>query len=157
MTARGSALLVAVILLATIAFGVGAALEKATPSSNAPAIHQKAAGTPEPGAAGETAGGGEAVLGINPEATPLLVAAVLASAALAAAVWLQGRRRAVLLLAAGTMAAFALLDVIELVHQVSERHPVLVVVAGLVAILHGTAAVLAVRLTGAATTRPQTI
>ena len=153
MTARGSGLLVAVILLATVAFGIGAALEKATASNRAPAIHQEAAGAAEPGATDEGSAGGEAVLGINPEATPLIVAAVLASAALAVAVWTYWRRPAVLWLAAGVMAAFGVLDVIEFVHQVAEKHPLLVVVAGVVAILHGTATVLAVRLSGVVTRR----
>ena len=156
MSARGTGLLVAVIVLATVAFGIGAALEKATPSKSAPAIHQEAAGATEPGATGETAAGGEEVLGINPEATPLIVSAILGSVALAVAVWIYRRRPAVLWLAAGVMAAFAVLDLIEFVHQVSEKHPLLVALAGVVAILHGTAAVLAVRLTGVVITRRAT-
>lgn len=52
------------------------------------------------------------------------------------------------------MAAYALLDVIEVVHQVIEQHPTLILVAGIVTLLHSTATVMAVRL---ATSGPSTV
>lgn len=150
MRPQGVVLLTVAVLLATIAFGIGAALEKATPvgTPSATASSQssgaEAAGSAE--AAGERAGTSETVLGINPESVPLIVAATVASLVLAGGTWLYWRRPAVLWLTAGAMAVFGGLDVVEIVHQLAVQHPTLVTVAAVVAILHGAAAVLAIRL-----------
>jgi hypothetical protein len=111
------------MILATVGFGIGSALEKATAPS---AI-------------------GEMVLGVNPESIPLIAAALVGSLALTGTVWLYWRFPIVVWLAGAAMAAFAAVDVVEVVHQVSEQHPTLVVVAGVVTILHAGAAVVAIR------------
>lgn len=144
MRPRAVSVLVILMALATAAFGIGAALEKATASTSTAAVHHESPGTDESGAKNAPTNS-ETLLGVNPESLPLIVAALVTSAALAAAVWLYWQRRAVVLIAAAAMAAFAMLDVVEVVHQVSEQHPTLVVVAGTVTILHTAAAVIAVR------------
>ena len=68
---------------------------------------------------------------------------------LALGVWLYWRRSAMLWVAGAVMVAFAILDLVEVGHQVSEQHPVLVVVAGIVALLHATGLVMAVRFAAA--------
>ena len=147
MRPLGTGVLVATIVLATLAFGIGAGLEKATASTTAPAVHQESTGTPESGGSSETAAkSSEVVFGINPESTPMIVGAVLGSAALALGVWLYWRRVAVLWVAGAAMAVFAIVDLVEVVHQVSEQHPPLILVAGIVALLHCAAAVMACRL-----------
>ena len=129
MRPRAVGLLIVMMILATGAFGIGAALEKATAP---PAI-------------------GEMVLGVNPESIPLIAAALVGSLALTGAVWLYWRRPIVGWLAGAAMAAFALLDLVEFVHQGSEQHPTLVGVAGVVTLLHAAAAMIAIRV---ATTGP---
>ncbi len=149
MRPQGVGLLTALIVLAAVAFGIGAGLEKAS-RTGSPVVHREAAGGIEPGASSESAvPGSEVVFGFNPESTPLILAAILGSAALAVGVWLYWRRSAIFWVVALTMAAFAVVDVVELVHQVSEQHPALVLIAAVVALLHGAAAAVAVRLTGA--------
>ncbi len=146
MRPQSAVLLTLVVLLATIAFGFGAALEKATPASTSTQTSiGEAAGSNEAG--GEShAVAGETVLGINPESVPIIVAAVVASLTLVGGIWLYWRPAAVLWIAAGAMFAFGALDVIEVVHQLAVQHPTLVVVAAVVAVLHILAAILAIRL-----------
>ena len=133
-----------VVLLATVAFGFGAALEKATPATTSPQTTSgEVTGSSEPG--GESHGAaGESVLGINPESVPLIAAAVLSSLALAGGIWLYWRRAAVVWIVGGAMFAFGALDAIEVVHQLAVQHPTLVAVATVVAVLHGVAAILAI-------------
>jgi hypothetical protein len=139
-------LLTLAILLATIGFGFGAALEKATPAATSTQTSSgEAVGSSEVG--GEShAAASETVLGINPESVPLIAAALVASLVLAVGIWLYWRRAVILWVAAGAMFAFAALDVIEVVHQLAVQHPALVAVAAVVAILHLLAAILAIRL-----------
>ena len=149
MRPQGVGLLTTLIVLAAVVFGIGAGLEKAS-RTGSPVVHREAAGGIEPGASSESAvPGSEVVLGFNPESTPLILAALLGSAALGVGVWLYWRRPAIFWVAAVTMAAFAVVDVVEMVHQVAEQHPALVLIAAAVALLHGGAAALALRLTGA--------
>ena len=148
MRPRSVVLLTVAVLLATAGFGIGAALEKATAGERPSATNhtessEALAGSETPA---ETAATSETVLGINPESVPLIAGAIVGSLALAVGIWLYWRLRAVLWLAAGLMAAFGALDLIEVVHQLSAKHLALVLVAGVVAILHGAAAVLAIRL-----------
>lgn len=114
-------------------------------------------GTPTPGAAasesghggsadhGESSGGTsheaqtETLLGINPEATPLIVIAVVLSLALAAAVIAVGSP-SLLPVVALVMLAFAALDIRELTHQLHESRPGLAALAATVALLHLVAA-----------------
>ncbi|MCA1656584.1 MAG: hypothetical protein LC713_02555 [Actinobacteria bacterium] len=112
-------------------------------------------------AGGEAASGSEATaekphgewrpLGINTESWPLVIAAALASLALALAAWLRPRLVALLALIALAMIAFAALDVAELIHQVDVDETGLAVLAGAVFALHlaaGVAAVAASRARG---------
>lgn len=146
MRPQGVVLLVLAVLLATIAFGFGAALEKATPAATSTRTSSgEAAGSTEAGGESQAASG-EMVLGINPESVPLIAAALVASLVMAGGIWLYWRRAAILWVAAGAMFAFAALDVIEVVHQLAVQHPALVAVAAVVAILHLLAAILAIRL-----------
>ena len=146
MRPQGVLVLSVTVLLATIAFGIGAALEKATlPATSTPTSTGEAVGSSEVG--GEShAATSETVLGIDPESIPLISGAVLASLALASAIWLYWRRAVILWIAAAAMFAFGALDVIEIVHQLAVQHPTLVAVAAVVAVLHVLAAILAIRL-----------
>jgi len=89
----------------------------------------------------------ETLLGVNPEATGLVVIAVAVSLVLAALI-LTVRSP---LLAAGVapvMLAFTALDIREVAHQVNESHSGLAPLAATVALLHlaaGAAALLAAR------------
>jgi hypothetical protein len=87
----------------------------------------------------------EKLLGVNPEATGLLVVAVVVSLLLAGAVWRLGASSLVLGAVALSMAAFGALDVREVAHQANESHTGLMVLAALVAVLHLAAAALAAR------------
>jgi hypothetical protein len=80
-------------------------------------------------------------LGINVEAVPFVVLAAVASLALALAAWLRPRIVPLLLVAAGAMLAFGLLDVREVFHQSDESRTGLAVLAGVVAALHLSAVV----------------
>ena len=87
----------------------------------------------------------ENLLGINPEATGLIVVAVALSLLLAALILTLGSP----LLAAGAalaMLAFAALDVRELIHQVHESRPGLAALAATVAVLHLAAGAAALRI-----------
>jgi len=88
------------------------------------------------------------LLGIDPESTALVVVGVLASIALAVAVW-RTRSRGVLWAALVFGLVFAALDIRELLHQADESNGGLVVLAGAVAVLHlGVAGLAAAALTG---------
>lgn len=80
-------------------------------------------------------GAGEHILGVNPEATTLVLAAVIGSAVLAAALLLVASPLLAALVGLA-MAAFAALDVREVVHQFGESHSGLAVLAIVVAALH---------------------
>lgn len=90
--------------------------------------------------------GVETLLGINPESTGLVAAALALSVLLALAVWLSGS--APLLLAVIAVAlVFDAFDVRELIHQAGESRPGLASIAAVVALLHlGVAAAGAVAL-----------
>lgn len=123
--------------------------------ADADASSKPTAATPErsrdsdAGAKGGDADGGtehrpgehsENLLGVNPESAPLTGTAVALSALLALALLISGSP----LLAAGTalaMAAFTVLDIREVIHQVDESRSGLAVLASAVAVLHGLAAV----------------
>lgn len=85
---------------------------------------------------------GERVLGINLESTPLVVLAVIISVVLAAATWRRDRTW-VLLVTALFATAFAVLDVVELAHQIKESAATIAIIAGVIAVLHAAAALLA--------------
>lgn len=161
-------LLVSLIVLSTVAFAVGAIVEH---SSGEPATEGSGTTAPahdEGGQAleglGEAGEGGteaaqvsapvseeseeptreETLFGTDPESTPLVVLAIVTSLLLAAGCWFRPEWRWLLVVTAFAMAAFAVLDLREVIHQLDESDTGLAVVAGAVASLHVAAAVTAV-------------
>jgi hypothetical protein len=133
------------IVVATAAFAIGVAIES-DEGSEAPEAHVEAAESEgeaaEAGATAESDSEDE-LLGVDAESTPLVVAAVVASLALAAAVWLRPDLELLLTLVAAAMLAFAVLDIREVFHQADESNGGLAVLAAAVAALHLSAAALA--------------
>jgi hypothetical protein len=162
------AALVSLIVAATAAFIIGTAIERSfsgesahhgtattAPSSSetgageasqsqmgAESASERAAeGAGTSGAPATEAGHAELrPLGIDVEAWPFVAVAVLASLALAAAVWLRPRAAWLFGLVAVAMLAFAALDVREVVHQLDISKDGLAALAGVVAALHLAAA-----------------
>jgi hypothetical protein len=166
-------ILIALIVVATAAFGIGAAIEKSEHNDESSesaglqgAIHTAATGawdtilvSGESGeSGGETAGessrgehsesGGEThsedLLGIDPESTALVVLAIFGSLLLAAAVWLRPEATPVLALVGLAMLFFAALDIREAVHQSDESNGGLMALALCIATLHLAAGGLAI-------------
>jgi len=157
-------MLVSLIVLSTVAFGVGVILERLSgepahegSSTEAPAHEgggEAVEGSGEEGAGGEVAApvsegsgepnGEETVVGIDPESTPLVVFAIVASLLLAAGCWFRPGWQWLLVVTAFATAAFAVLDFRELIHQLDESNTGLAFVAGAVAVLHVAASVTAV-------------
>ena len=96
------------------------------------------------GEAEEAEGDDERVLGVDVESPHLVVAAVVASLVLAALVWRRPNRRLLIVIAV-VAAAFAVLDVAEVAHQLDEDNAGLALLAGIVAVLPAGAAVLAIQ------------
>jgi len=147
-------LLVSLIVLSTVAFAVGAIVEH---SSGEPAHSEGGEAVEGSGEAGEGGGevapvskgseepnGEETLFGNDPESTPLVVLAIVASLLLAAGCWFRPEWRWLLVVTAFAMAAFAVLDLREVIHQLDESDTGLASVAGAVATLHVAAAVTAV-------------
>jgi hypothetical protein len=154
-------LLTATLLIASAAaFATGTTIEHHTATSEGHTVQHAEAGAPgeNPASAEGVASGeshathaaehsSETLLGINPEATGLVVLAVAVSLVLAALILTVGSP----LLAAGValaMLAFTALDIRELNHQLNESHSGLATLAATVAILHllaGAAALLTTR------------
>lgn len=141
--------LVGSLLIAAAAlFAVGIATEGDVHHETNTATHAEtgeAGEHAEPSAhdeAGEVAESGERILGINLESTPLVIAAVAISILLAAATWRRDHR-IVLLVAAMFAAVFAVLDVAEFSHQIRRSAATVAVIAGVIAVLHAAAALLA--------------
>lgn len=84
----------------------------------------------------------ETILGINPESTAAIAAAVVISLLLAVALWFSDTP-GVLIVAAIFALLFAALDLREVVHQLQESRISLVVIALAAALLHGAVVVLA--------------
>ncbi len=101
----------------------------------------------QPGAS--ESGADEQVLGINPEAGPLVALVVVASILLAGAVGFRPERQAVVLAVLFCLAAAAF-DVAEIAHQMSNSEAGLTVLAGLVACTHIAAATVGLALRRAA-------
>jgi len=130
-------MLTALLVAATVLFAIGVAVERsAEPARQEPAEHA------EPHA-DET----EDVRGVNAEATPLVVLAVIAGLGLAvlASTRIGGSPRALLAIALITL-AWAALDVREVVHQLDESRPGVALIAAAVAAAHLASAALAGRL-----------
>ncbi len=150
----------ALLIASAAAFATGAAIEHHTAPGESRQAQHAEAGTPAENAGGaEGAASGESratqtaehssetLLGINPEATGLVVIAVAVSLVLAALILTVGSP----LLAAGValaMLAFTALDIREVTHQLNESHPGLAALAATIAALHalaGAAALLTIR------------
>jgi hypothetical protein len=106
------------LLLATLAFGIGVAIEKSeegehhgAPAATSPEAEQSAegAGADEVGERTEE----ETIFGVEAESTPLIVLGLVASLVAAAALWWLGDRRWVLGLVALFCLGFAVMDAIE--------------------------------------------
>ena len=157
-------LLVILIVLSTVAFAFGAILEHSSGEPAAegsrtegPAHAEGGEAVPGSGEAGGeggevapvSAGSGElngeqTLFGTDPESTPLVVLAIVASLLLAFGCWFRPEWRWLVVLTAFAMAAFAVLDLREVIHQLGESDTGLAFVAGAVATLHVAAAVTAV-------------
>lgn len=143
MSHRG--VLVLVIVLATAGFAGGVAMERATaeePHANEVIETEEGEADHEAGEGGAAAEeqSGEEILGLNLESTPLVAAAVVGSLLLAGAVWIRPQRRPLLAVVALVMLAFAVLDILEVVHQLDESRAALAITAAIVAALHLAAA-----------------
>jgi hypothetical protein len=90
-------------------------------------------------------GSSESLVGVNPESTFLVVAAVLLSALLAVLVLTIGFPLVAATIAVA-MLAFAVLDIREITHQLNESRPGLAIMAAVVALLHVLAGIAAVSL-----------
>lgn len=134
------------LIVAASLFAVGVATEGDVHREAVAGDHHETGGAEGGGAAHdertEVAETGERVLGINLEATPLVVAALAVSLVLAAATWRRDRR--IVLLVTGVFAAgFAALDVAEFSHQIQRPAVLLAIIAAVIAVLHVFAALLA--------------
>ena len=147
------ALLAGLLVVSAILFAIGATLERhQRGNETTAATHQEGSG----GESGESGGEGAShtethgekgvtLLGINTESLGLEIAAIVASLALAVAVW-RLRQRLVLLAIIAFGLVFAAGDVRELAHQINESHAGIAAIAATLIVLHlviaGTAAVL---------------
>ena len=156
-------LLALIIVAATVLFAIGVASESAEEGEESPAhVEAEAQEAAEEGIEGEEAheegeespaeseeaeseaahADSEELLGIDVESTPLVVLAVVVSLALAAGVWLRPGLGPLLVVVGAAMIVFAALDVREVFHQLDEDRGGLALLAGVVAVLHASAAVL---------------
>lgn len=148
--------LAALIAVAATLFAIGVSIEKSDTHTEPADVHLEGESAEGEGSeSAEAAEGGEAhaegeedekLLGIDLESTPLIVAAVVASLALAAGAWTRPDSRALLALISIAMLAFAVLDIREVAHQLDEDETGIALLAALVALLHLAAAGLAWRL-----------
>ena len=165
----GARWLVGVLLIAGAAlFAVGASAERhndqhhegaaasTTGAGTVAAEGSEAAEVAEAAAVGNTEVGSETatenVLGINLESKPLVVVAIIISLVLAVATW-RSYTKQIVLITGGFAAVFAVLDIVEFVHQVDRSAPGLAVLAAVIAVIHAGAAVLAAQ-RGTAGTAP---
>jgi hypothetical protein len=151
-------LLVGLIVAATAAFVVGTTIERNSGEKRtdteggggeSPGAHSESSG--EAGQAHQEGGSGSEPagkethpelkpLGIDIEAAPFVALAAAASLLLALGAWLRPRWLLLLALIATAMLVFAALDLREVFHQSDESRTGLAVLAGFVALLHLTAA-----------------
>jgi hypothetical protein len=164
-------LLVGLIVLATIGFVIGTAIERNSGESGHETRAQvRAEGTE--GVSSESAGSESGAskgaasesarhehhaelkpLGVDIEAAPFVALAAVASLALALGAWLRPQLVILLLAVAAAMALFAALDVREVFHQSDESRTGLAVLAAVIAALHGAAAVIAAQIARRAPSR----
>lgn len=153
----------ALLIAAAAAFAAGAAIEHHTFTSESQPLHQEhhakagTAGEHRAGAEGAASGessathatehSSETLLGINPEATGLVVIAVAVSVLLAALILTFGSPLIAAVVAL-VMLAFTALDIREVTHQLNESRSGLAALAATIALLHlaaGAAALLTTR------------
>ena len=137
-------LLGTLLIVAAALFAVGVATEGDVHDSHP--VTESTSKSAEHNEADEHSGAAEQqetrLLGVNLESTPLVVLAIGVSLAFAAATWRTDCK--LVLLATGIFAAgFAALDIAELRHQIEESAATIAVIAGIVAVLHVAAALLA--------------
>lgn len=139
-------LLGTLLIAAAALFAIGVSTEgdvhDETPVSVGAGEHNEATESAGHNEGAEVSETGEEIFGVNLESTPLVVLAVITSVALAAATW-RSDRKLVLLVTALFAAAFAVLDVAEFSHQIQESALTIAVIAGIIAVLHAAAALLA--------------
>lgn len=144
---RARWLIGALLIAAAALFAVGVAAEGGHHHENVASVesgeHNEATEHSEATADNEqTEASGETVFGINLESTPFVVLAVIVSGVLAVATW-RTDYKMILLVTALFAAAFALLDVAELSHQIRESATKIALIAAVIAVLHAAAALLA--------------
>ncbi|HEV2375481.1 MAG TPA: hypothetical protein VGS19_25375 [Streptosporangiaceae bacterium] len=163
----------ALLVASAAAFATGTTIERHTASGESRTAqhdqrHHPEAGRPGGDSAGtEGAANGESstmhaaehssesLLGINPEATWLVVIAVAVSLALAALI-LTVRSPLLAAVAALVMLAFTALDIREVTHQLNESNSGLAALAATVALLHLAAGAAAVLITRDTRSQPRT-
>lgn len=151
--------LVLLIILATVGFAIGVAVEKSSadePHSDETTTpegsHEEGEASGEGTAEGHTEGdSSEIVLGLNLESTPLVVAAVVFSLILAATVLARPQWRPLLVVVALAMLAFAVLDIAEVSHELDVSRAGVAIIAWIVAGLHLAAAGTSATMLGAPT------
>ena len=92
--------------------------------------------------AGHSESSSETVLGVNLESTGLVIVAAIVSLALAVLTW-RLNVRLLLLTTVAFGAVFTAFDIAELVHQIKESRAGIAALAGLIALLHAAAALVA--------------
>lgn len=141
-------LLGTLLIVGAALFAVGVATEGGAHHDTAATIesgeHDEATEQGELNEQTEASESGERILGINLESPPPVVVGVVVSVALAAATWRRDHRL-VLLVTALFAVVFAVLDVAELAHQIGRSAATIAVIAGITAIVHAAAALLAER------------
>jgi hypothetical protein len=160
------------LITSAAAFATGTTVERHTASSESPAAqqgqqhHSEVGGPRGDSAGGEGAASGEppathasehsseTLLGVNPEATWLVVIAVALSLVLAALI-LTVRSSPLAVVIALVMLAFTALDIREVTHQLNESHPGLAALAAAVALLHLAAGAVALLATRTARSQPR--
>jgi hypothetical protein len=145
---RAGTWIAALLIVGAALFAIGTAIERGrdnhaaageTGASESEAGHSEADEHAVTGGEGVEA---SKVLGLDVEATPFVVLGVVASLALAAVAW-RSPRSSVFLGVAGFALFFAVLDVAEVSHHVSDDSTGLAVLAGGVAALHLSASAVA--------------
>jgi hypothetical protein len=137
--------LVTLVIVATVGFVIGVAIERdshheTAGSSETHAATDNAGEHSEEGKTAHANGGAHTAaelqpFGIDIEATPFIVLAALVSVGLAALACVR-RRRSVLLAVGVGMLAFGVLDLREMFHQADVHKTGLAALAGVVAALH---------------------
>jgi hypothetical protein len=176
-------LLVALVVAATAAVVVGVAIERGSTSDHHDTAAQGASAREATGGeahreSGEAGRGGEGThtqaeagtsktaetsseelrpFGIDVEAWPFVALGAAASLALAAAAALRPQSVPLLVVVAVALAAFAALDIREVVHQLDEDKTGLAVLAGAVALLHLASAAVAGVMASRARTDHETV